>query len=590
MSFASSIALLYRMMNTLKPESPVFGWWLASCIVVLFFYGLMFLGLIVKSMKRTPPKVVNSFMSGFDEYREACFFIYCQNLLKRRENKHKRALRLGLQKGVLDFEEIKRLEKAIRKDYDKKFGLLYQLKALLCDAFTSHPDSEAVFMPVRLMAAFSVAAFAQVLSAMVWCKGTIDNRDTVLHLVEVYIKPAKEAIGVISADVEGATGEPYPVNNVMFQLSFVEEHGTSFGSAVMIAGFGGAIIAVFFFFIVYFVMLLDFRSTVLKMRSGQLPFPVAFVRFKHSWTFVGGSISNSLLSFALNVIVFGLILLLLSWSLFYWGLGVVWMIFGNVILGFMVSYVGNMTLNYLVGFWMGPAKNIRLRYWWMNWDVVQLFLAVFSGTLTAIIRILMAVGIMLVAALRIDKSIYPMWVDEIYTLDTLAKGYRATCLIYHYHNNPIVNTFCSVILKDYAARKAGAEGMLPLSSKKRRVYNKFHKMLFMTKNPAIAAFKADKRQDRPYDDDEGKGEIQDKNSGKEAGKAARMQPPSPMDSPRISNPPSPSIDSHAASTAGKGGVGAAESVPVLEKIESELSEGAPLPPQPQYPKISVDNP
>ena len=565
MSFASSIVLLVRMMNQLKPESPVYGWWLASCIVVLFFYGLMFLGLIVKSQKRAPPKVVTSFISGFDEYKDACFFIYCQNLLKRKENPHKRALRLGVQKGILDFEERKRLEKAIQKDYDRKFGLPYQFRALLCDAFTSHADSEAVFMPVRLMAAFSVAAFAQVLSAMVWCKGTIDNRDTVLRMVEVYIKPAKEAVVYISADVEGTTGEPYPVNNVMYQLSFVEEHGTSFGSAVMIAGFGGAIIAVFFFFVVYFVMLLDFRSTVLKMRAGHVPFPVAFVRFKHSWTFVGGSISNSLLSFALNVIVFGLILLLLSWSLFYWGLAVVWMIFGNVILGFTVSYIGNMTLNYLVGFWMGPAKNIRLRYWWMNYDVVQLFLAVFSGTLTAIIRILMAVGIMLVAALRIDKSIYPLWVDEIYTLDTLAKGYRATCLIYHYHNNPIVNTFCSVILKDYAARKALTEGMLPLGSAKRRVYNKFHKMLFMTKNPAIAAFKATKRLDRPYDeDDEGQGEIKGK-TDKDVGKASRIQAPSP----RTTNPPSPSIEPDTTSTA---------------------AIDAPLPPPPRYPKIRVDEP
>ena len=424
--------------------------------------------------------------------------------MKRKENPLVRELRLGMQHGNLSFLEIKRLEKGIKAARDKKFGMLTQFKAIFCDMCTTDGDSDAFFMPIRLMVAFAVGTFVQVLSAMIWCKGTVDNSNYIAQMVEVYITPGIQAINLIGNETAVRIGEPFPVTNTVATLSFAEEHLASLSTAVFAAGMGGAIFSVTFFFIVYVVMLLDFRSTVLQLRCGEVPWPVAVVRFKHSWTFVGGSIANSLLTFLLNVVLFGLVILLLAWTFTYWVIGYIWSFAASAIVTFTVTYCVNYTMTYCLALWMGPRKNIRLRYWWMAYDTIQLFLSVTTGTFTALLRILMAFAVLLIAALRIDKSIYPQWVDEIYTLDTLAKSYRAMCLIYHYHNNPIVITFCRLIEKDASLRKAGLPGMLDPNSRKWRVAQKWRKTVFMIQNPAVAAYKANAREDDPWNENDEK--------------------------------------------------------------------------------------
>ena len=69
-SFVAAIAVLAIMMLFLRPGTPVFGWWMAAVIVVIFFYGVIFIGLIFKYFKRQPPKISGKFMEEFDDYRE----------------------------------------------------------------------------------------------------------------------------------------------------------------------------------------------------------------------------------------------------------------------------------------------------------------------------------------------------------------------------------------------------------------------------------------------------------------------------------------------------------------------------------------
>ena len=46
----------------------------------------------------------------------------------------------------------------------------------------------------------------------------------------------------------------------------------------------------------------------------------------------------------------------------------------------------------------------------MLWDLLQLFIQLFAGVFAAVLRLLMAIGLLLVA-LRVDRSVFPAWVD-----------------------------------------------------------------------------------------------------------------------------------------------------------------------------------
>ena len=69
-SFVAAIAVLCIMLLFLNPGTPVFGWWITACIVVIFFYGVIFIGLAFKFCKRQPPKLSGKFMEEFDDHRE----------------------------------------------------------------------------------------------------------------------------------------------------------------------------------------------------------------------------------------------------------------------------------------------------------------------------------------------------------------------------------------------------------------------------------------------------------------------------------------------------------------------------------------
>jgi hypothetical protein len=146
---------------------------------------------------------------------------------------------------------------------------------------------------------------------------------------------------------------------------------------------------------------------------------------------------------------------------------------------------------------------IKKRFGWMLCDFLQLFTQLLSGIFKAILRILMAIGLLLVASLRIDRSVFPAWVDELIVLDAMAKSYRSVVLLYHHHNNPIVHVFIRLAAEAAEERKAKAlagsrmAGEEPKSeadevtARKRWVAaNRWRKYAFMVLNPAVAAYRA----------------------------------------------------------------------------------------------------
>ena len=119
-------------------------------------------------------------------------------------------------------------------------------------------------------------------------------------------------------------------------------------------------------------------------------------------------------------------------------------------------------------------------------DFVQIFLEILVGVFSAILRVLMAFGALFVAMLRIDRSLFPKWIDDVLVLDGMVKAYRSLLVIYHHHNNPSVHVFLRLLADAAAQRKAE-----PVDSVRRLLAaNRWRKYAFMVLNPSVAVYKA----------------------------------------------------------------------------------------------------
>ena len=123
-------------------------------------------------------------------------------------------------------------------------------------------------------------------------------------------------------------------------------------------------------------------------------------------------------------------------------------------------------------------------------DFLQLFLQLATGVVKAIVRLAIAFGVLLIASLRVDRSLFPQWVDELIVLDQLAKSFRALVLIYHHHNNPIMHVFLNLLAQAASERRSETTGPKSTTSRKLLVACRWRKYAFMALNPKVAALKA----------------------------------------------------------------------------------------------------
>ena len=157
---------------------------------------------------------------------------------------------------------------------------------------------------------------------------------------------------------------------------------------------------------------------------------------------------------------------------------------------------------YAVSGFIGRDKVIHHRFWWMSYDLLQFFTSCVTGLTSALVRLSIAIGLMLVGFARIDKSLTPRWVDDIMLLDSLAKSYRSAILVYHHHNNPLVHVFIALLATDAKARRASSSCGFA-SPAKRRVANRWRKTVFMLNNPVAASYKAACEPDDPEEEGPG---------------------------------------------------------------------------------------
>jgi hypothetical protein len=80
----------------------------------------------------------------------------------------------------------------------------------------------------------------------------------------------------------------------------------------------------------------------------------------------------------------------------------------------------------------------------------MLYLGILVGIITAVYRFAILLGVMFAALVRIDVNSMPEWLNKIIYLDSFNKGYYASIMVQHTHNNPVIVTFYNLM---YAVTK-----------------------------------------------------------------------------------------------------------------------------------------
>lgn len=371
--------------------------------------------------------------------------------------------------------------------------------------------TQAIGLPSRLSSAFLCSLFVQ--SLLVY--NCIRFGDYVLywsHLRAEQLTDAKTASYVAIFLYNNFTqaslvDDSTAVSDVLAFLDDWQPRVYDFGDSFRAAAVTGCVFSLMVFFLAWLTLFLDFRASVLQIRRGMYSFEQRQIRFRHSFTFLGSAVSTNVLNFVLWYGVLFLITFLLawnfsrgiisdalhavSWSLMIWGIA------------FVVEY----GVTFLVTSYIGRDKVIHHRYLWMMYDLLTYFSSCVTGIVTALTRIGIALGLLLVAFARMDKSVAASWVDDIMLMDSLTRSYRATILVYHYHNNPVVHVFLKLVSTAADARFSGradqASGVKcvrddgsadQVSRVKLRVANRWRKTLFMLQNPSLASYKGEARE------------------------------------------------------------------------------------------------
>ena len=267
------VALLFILIIVAVPaESPLFlAWWCAN-LVALVGYALVVGGLVCTRKGRTPPALVGRMMARDHRVtRHQAYLEYCQALRRRPEPPFRAAFRDGvLASATPTYKEQTELWRA-EAAYDReRYGWLRQAKVLL----GREPADDAVFTPVRIQLAAALSLFATLLLCNGWIRFGISLHLRVAAVDGAYFAPLITAVGAISSNVEAATGVAMPVRDAEAFLREYSGHFRSLGDAVEAAATTGALLAFLLSCGAVAILVLDFRSSVLRARQGRLPFPM----------------------------------------------------------------------------------------------------------------------------------------------------------------------------------------------------------------------------------------------------------------------------------------------------------------------------
>jgi len=458
---------------------------LVAQAAIVAFYFPMLLRLVRGALKhdcalRFPPTLLR---------REEAYLQYVRALLNRPPSASEVALRRGVREGSLNVTQRHALEEEMRRAMRARFGYKAQLLGYVRD-FTV--GDQAIHLPIRLTSAFLCSTFVQALVSYTLLRRAADLRFWSHHYASHLLSMQSASSSALAA-YHRATAASLPddspdVRTALDLLAFWQPRLHSLGDALFAAAAVGVAAALAAHAAAWALLLADFRASVLQLRRGVFPFAPR-VAFRKSFRLLGVAVSSNLLNFLLWFAVIASLTFLLAWQLTFDALRAAIAALWQPILAWLAAYAADYALTFAVTSVIGRKQTIHYRRLWMAYDLLQFFASCATGVATALTRLAIGVGLLLLAFSRMDQSLSPAWVDQLLLLDSLASSYRATVLLYHHHNNPVLHAFLQLVRHDAAARRA-AGGEADATRAKWRVANRWRKTAFMLRNPAVASLKA----------------------------------------------------------------------------------------------------
>ena len=171
-------------------------------------------------------------------------------------------------------------------------------------------------------------------------------------------------------------------------------------------------------------------------------------------SFIGYTISHSLLSFIFLVVIIGSVLTILFWPFIWSALFVVFMKYRQILIPIIVLFAGSIKLfgskkkERKETFFVDKFDLIKKRNIFSCFEFFKLYTSLASGLLNSLLRIFKLFVIVVFGLARMDKPVFPRWMLELSYLDIVHQSYLALALFYHMYNNPVAIT-SSVLLCIY---------------------------------------------------------------------------------------------------------------------------------------------
>ena len=213
--------------------------------------------------------------------------------------------------------------------------------------------------------------------------------------------------------------------------------------AVKLGAFIGLFISILFVFCNFFWILYDYKKRVLDARKGIIDFNINKVPIRYYTLLPAAIISNSIFMYFLIILVLTIVFSIAWWPVTW---GILWFIkwtLLDALIGILLNLVIRLTMYFLCF----NYHTIKRRWLLGVFDFFLLNIAILAGMITAIKRFAILFGVLFVSLVRIDVNSMPVWISKIIYLDSFNKGYFASILVQHTHNNPILVTFYNLIFR-----------------------------------------------------------------------------------------------------------------------------------------------
>mmetsp|Transcript_23746 Transcript_23746/g.26923 ORF Transcript_23746/g.26923 Transcript_23746/m.26923 type:complete len:513 (+) Transcript_23746:807-2345(+) len=236
-------------------------------------------------------------------------------------------------------------------------------------------------------------------------------------------------------------------------------------------------------------LLYNFRQRVLRARKGSHDYVPLKVSVRNSVYYAGIQISNAILCYLLIFFIIGVAFMVPIWGV---TRDIIWY-YRIVLLILIATKVANYIVSYGMLMHMSSTREIRHRRGFALYEMYQFYLVLFTGIITALIRIIIWLGVSMISLMRLTECLFPAWIYKIINLDTGNKSYLACVELYHCCNHPILLTFSHYLNKAVKEHRLyrEAEQLDPARQKRRLMYrNKWYLFLLLSKNRFLCKYRA----------------------------------------------------------------------------------------------------